>query len=170
MKSIDELQIMMNMKMFATINKLDSEGNPIVVKNKLEERCTDGEIKKIQNELQIEIPKQYTEFLLKYNGAKLFDYDGVDGLNLLSIQDILKYTLYASNTFEEDWISNIIIFGKIIGEDSYLGFKVNENEKCQIVDCYFEELPIDWNCFDLSFDEFLLRYISGKGNKFWIEY
>jgi hypothetical protein len=98
---------------------------------------------------------------------ELFNYDNLDGLKLLSLQEIEQYTKYCKNTFEEDWQDNIIIFAKIIGEDNYLGFKLNDNNY-EIIDCYFEEMPSDWESIGCQFDEFLKKYITEKGNKFWI--
>lgn len=168
MESIKKLRELMKMKTCQNINKLDSQGNIISVKNELYIPAESQNLEFIQNKLQYKIPDQYKEFLLNSNGAMLFNYDNIDGLNLLSIQDTLKYTLYAKNTFEEDWIDNIIIFAKIIGEDIYLGFKVGNDDVYQIVDCYFEQQPIDWREINLSFDEFLVSYILKQGEKFWI--
>lgn len=168
MESIKKLQELMKMQLCQNTNKLDSEGNIISVKNQLNMPAESRELELIQNKLQLQIPDQYREFLINYNGAMLFNYDNIDGLNLLSIQDVLKYTLYAKNTFEEDWINNIIVFAKIIGEDNYLGFKVINDNTYQIVDCYFEQLPKEWREINLSFDEFLVSFILKQGKKFWI--
>lgn len=124
-------------------------------------------IRDVENNIGCEIPSDYVEFLLFSAGMELFNYDNIDGLELLGVQGIQKYTLYSKNTFEEDWINNIIIFGKIIGEDNYLGFKI-ELEGYSIIDCYFEQLPIEWTTIGDSFDDFILDYITSLGNKFWI--
>ena len=84
---------------------------------------------------------------------ELFNYDNLDGIKLLSLQEIEKYTNYCKNTFEEDWQDNIIIFAKIIGEDNYLGFRMKENYY-EIIDCYFEESPSEWAVIAYEFDEF----------------
>ena len=113
------------------------------------------------------IPKQYIEFLLYSNGMELYNYDNIDGLKLLSIQELETHTDYSINTFEDDWQDNILIFAKIIGEDNYLGFRIND-QYCEIIDCYFEQMPSDWEVIDGTFDEFLTKYLISNGNKYWI--
>ena len=69
--------------------------------------------------------------------------------------------------FEEDWLEDIIIFAKIIGEDNYLGFKKNENDY-DILDCYFEESPREWKIISNDLDAFLVEYLRKHGEKYWI--
>lgn len=149
--------------------KKDSIGNMITVVNKTEKAAREEEIEELINGCWI--PDCYMEFLAICNGAKLFDYEGIDGLQLLSTREILEYTQYAKNTFEEEWDERITIFAKVIGEDNYLGFKKLGNEIGQyvIMDCYFEECPEEWNIIEGSFDDFLSKYLLSNGNKFWIE-
>ena len=113
------------------------------------------------------MPKEYMEFLSFSNGMELFNYDEIDGVKLLSLNEIENYTSYGKNTFEEDWQDNVLFFAKIIGEDNYLGFRMKEN-KYEVIDCYFEELPSEWNIVAESFDDFLEKYITNNGEKFWI--
>lgn len=149
---------------FCEIEKNDSNGNCISVTVKKNQSLNS---QKSKSALIDSIPDQYVEFLLFSDGMELFNYDNLDGLKLLSLQEIEQYTNYCKNTFEEDWQDNIIIFAKIIGEDNYLGFRLYDN--CyEVIDCYFEELPSDWEVIDGQFDDFLKNYITGKGNKFWI--
>lgn len=117
------------------------------------------------------IPGSYVEFLSVYNGAKLFEQDGIAGLQLLSGREVLHYTQYAQNTFEEEWDDKIIIFAKMIGEDNYLGFKIlnEDNGDYVVLDCYFEESPKEWRVIADSFDEFLSEYLLSNGKKFWID-
>lgn len=147
--------------------KLDSYGNNITVINKTEKAATKDEIRYLQNMCQV--PDCYVEFLTICNGARLFDYEGIDGLQLLGTREVLQYTKYVQNTFEEEWDERIIIFAKIIGEDNYLGFRVSENNQYVILDCYFEEGPDNWRIIEGSFDDFLSKYLLSGGNKFWIE-
>ena len=147
--------------------KKDSRGNNIIVKLKKNPPTNIEDIGTVERQIKLLIPKQYIEFLLFSNGMELYNYDNIDGLKLLSLQEIEMYTAYSRNTFEEDWQDNILIFGKIIGEDNYLGFKIYE-EYYEIVDCYFEQLPSEWETIDGTFDGFLTKYLTGNGNKYWI--
>ncbi len=164
MKSIDLLKKMLDGKDYCEVEKKDSEGNYISVTVRKNQSYNSN---KNQIALIDIIPKQYVEFLLFSDGMELFNYDNLDGIKLLSLQEIEKYTNYCKNTFEEDWQDNIIIFAKIIGEDNYLGFRMKENYY-EIIDCYFEESPSEWAVIAYEFDEFLEKYITEKGEKYWI--
>ena len=58
-------------------------------------------------------------------------------------------------------------WGKIIAEEAYLGFEIGEHGDCTIVDCYFYDSPDNWHRINMSFDDFLYRYLE-SGEKFWI--
>ncbi len=168
MKAIEILIKMNENKKEHIFSKTDSIGNTITVVNKTEKSASKVEIEQMMSEYPV--PECYVEFLVAYNGAKLFDYEGIDGLQLLGTKEVVKYTQYAKNTYEEEWDESIIIFAKIIGEDNYLGFKMgyNDNSQYVILDCYFEECPEDWRIIESSFDDFLSKYLCSNGNKFWI--
>lgn len=167
MISIEILNKMNENKKEYIFTKADSIGNIIIVTNTMAESASEEEIQNIISKCRV--PDSYVEFLSVCNGAKLFDYEGIDGLQLLSTREVLKYTQYAQNTFEEEWDEKIIIFAKIIGEDNYLGFKMMEDNQYIILDCYFEERPADWRIIEGSFDDFLSKYLLSNGSKFWIE-
>ena len=147
--------------------KTDSMGNIITVTNTMAGSASEEEMQYIISKCRV--PDSYMEFLSVCNGAKLFDYEGIDGLQLLSTREVLKYTKYAQNTFEEEWDEKIIIFAKVIGEDNYLGFKMMDDNQYIILDGYFEESPADWKIIEGSFDDFLSKYLLSNGSKFWIE-
>lgn len=163
MKSIEIIKSFMGSSNYCEVIHNDSEGNKVQVSFKANDPISLSEIIGIAHSL----PNQYVDFLLFSNGMELYNYKNIDGLLLLSVKDIERFTQYARNTFEEDWEENIVIFAKIIGEDNYLGFKIDENGY-EVLDCYFEELPFEWSSIAHSFDEFLVKYIEGDGRKFWI--
>ncbi len=163
MKSIKLIQEILRGQNMCEIEKKDANGITIKVKiGKNQPYCSS-----ISMNMGNRIPKQYIEFLSYSNGMELFNYDNIDGLKLLSFQEIEKYTLYAKNTYEEDWNDNIMIFAKLIGEDNYLGFRIEENQY-EIIDCYFEDSPFEWKMISKDYDDFLTKYIKGFGDKYWI--
>lgn len=168
-KSIEILKQINENKKEHFFTKTDNRGNTICVVNKTADSANEEELQYIMDVCRI--PSSYVNFLSIYNGAKLFDYDGIDGLQLLSSKEILPYTQYAKNTFGEEWDDKIIIFAKMIGEDNYLGFKMpdNDSDNYVILDCYFEECPEDWRIIETSFDDFLSKYLLSNGKKYWIE-
>lgn len=163
MKSIEMLKTLLCGREFCRVERKDSAGNYISVTIKKYEPI----IMKSESSLLDMIPKEYMEFLLFSNGMELFNYDDIDGVKLLSLQEIEKFTSYGKNTFEEDWQDNVLFFAKIIGEDNYLGFRMKENNY-EVIDCYFEELPSEWSAVAENFDDFLEEYITRNGEKFWI--
>ncbi len=149
------------------LKKMDSEGNPVEVIFKLTEPANQNEILQVEQDLGKLLPYGYKEFLLQYNGARLYDYEGLDGYVLLGTKDIVSTNRFVASTFEEDWIDNFIIFAKYIGEGNYLAFD-SRTEEYKVVDCFMEELPQDWNEVASSFDVFLKEIIKSQGRKYWL--
>lgn len=168
MNAAKKLEKIMQGSKSIKLYKKDSEDNQIEVINSIEEPGTLEDILKIETYLQKKLPADYKEFLLQYNGARLFDYEQLDGMKLLGTADMCKVNDYAKATFEEDWDSNILIFAKYIGEDNYLGFYMDKGKNI-IIDCFFEELPEDWEVISENFDEFLFKFIELQGHKFWLD-
>lgn len=164
MNSLTILETLLKGKDSCELGKTDSDGNNIFVTIKLRNSISNEDF---TNPIIDSLPKQYIDLLLYSNGMELFNYNDIDGLELLSINEIEKYTRYAKKTFEEQWQDNIIIFAKIIGEDNYLGFR-KTTEGYAIIDCYFEELPNEWRVIAESFDSFLEKYLLSYGDKYWI--
>lgn len=170
MKGIDKFEMFLKELDNFELEKLDSEGNKIRVLFNVNEKATKQEIEEVEAELGITMPNSYKEFLSKHNGARLFDYEGLDGFLILGTKDIVKVNDFSKATFEEDWINDILIFAKYIGESNYLAFKTSfQKNEYPIVDCYFEELPEDWKVIEKSFDEFLNSLTEQNGDKYWLK-
>ena len=167
MRFVDEIKKVFNNKDRVISHRIDSLGNNVKVsflKNK-----------PIDDVLFLEgcnkhiVPKQYMDLIAYADGMSLFNYDNIDGLQLLGYREVLEFTRYARNTFEEEWEDNITIFAKIIGEDNYIGFRKHDDDSYSIIDCYFEESPSEWEMIEEDLDCFLMRYYMGNGKKYWIE-
>jgi hypothetical protein len=148
-------------------NKLDSEGKEVEVSFTLNGPADINEILKIEQELGKSLPKPYIDFLLKYDGARIFDYEGLDGFVILGTKDLIKTNKFVANTFEEDWIDSLIVFSKYIGEENFLAFDSSIKENA-VVDCFVEELPQNWNVIASNFNDFMDRIITGQGSKYWL--
>jgi len=151
------------------LKKRDSEGNSIEVEFMVNPPATISEIKHIEKELGIKLPTSYVEFLQKFNGARMYDYDGLDGFELLGTNDLVDINSFLASDYNEDWVDSILIFAKCIGEGNYLGFdsSVGKSEYC-ILDCFHEEIPINWEIISESFDQFLEKLIENEGKKYWL--
>jgi len=151
------------------LQKLDCDGKKIEVRFELNEPASFDDIANVERELGVKLPHSYKEFLINYNGARIFDYDGLDGFIILGTKDIIKANRFAKATFDEDWIESIIIFAKYIGESNYLGFNASEDDsEYTVIDCFFEELPEDWSEIAINFDGFLEKIVEQQGKKFWL--
>jgi len=148
--------------------KLDSDGNEIIVVFRMFPAADENQIKTLNDGIENRLPIQYKEFLMQYNGARLYDYDGLDGFQFLSCDEVIKANNFAKATFEEDWDNNLIIFAKYIGESNYLAIDTSCKEE-KVIDCYFEEMPREWNTIASNLDEFLRLLIESDGSKYWLK-
>jgi hypothetical protein len=150
-----------------TFIKHDVAGDNIKVSFLLNPSAELNDIIKVENELGVPLPNSYKNFLRLYNGAKIFDYEGLDGFIILGTNDLMEANKLVAETFEDDWVDYLIMFAKYIGEGNYLAFDVRNGEY-NIVDCFTEELPKEWNQIDVNFDSFLENIIKNEGNKYWL--
>ena len=168
MKSVELLSEMMGDKNIIHFQKMESDGNLIEVELSVNGACTEASLQKAESDLAFKLPNEYRSFLRVFDGSRLFDYDKLDGIQLLSTDELCKFNLYARNTFEEIWDEDILIFAKYIGEDNYLGFHFDQNGNYNIIDCFFEEIPNNWKVIANSFDEFLMKFLLEQGRKYWL--
>lgn len=169
MKGLMNFKVLIDTLKDFKLQKLDCDGKKIEVTFELNEPSSLEDIVNVERELGVELPHSYKEFLKNYNGARIFDYDGLDGFIILGTKDITKANKFGKVTFDEDWIESIIIFAKYIGESNYLGFNVsNGDSEYAVIDCFFEELPEEWSEISNNFDEFLWEIVEQQGKKFWL--
>lgn len=148
--------------------KLDSDGNEINVVFRMNLAADENQIETLNDSIENGLPIQYKEFLRQYNGARLYDYEGLDGFQFMSCDEVINANNFAKATFEEDWDNNLLIFAKYIGESNYLAFNTSSKEE-KVIDCYFEVIPSDWNTIASNFDEFLRLLIESDGSKYWLK-
>lgn len=167
MSGLEKLNLLVGQKETLELEKNDSDGNRICVSFKMNLASSTEKVEDIEKLIGREFPTDYRRFLNKYNGARLYDYDGIDGFVILGCEEIVKANNFAKATFEEDWPSHLLVFAKYIGESNYLAF--NMLQENSVVDCYFEEIPRNWSVIANSFDDFLDRLIGSEGNKYWLK-
>ncbi len=168
MEGIQSIERLMNKLENSYYEKIDEEGNKIKVSFKFNTKASINDIQLIEEEMGLKLPNPFKEFLLKFNGAKLFDYDGLDGFMIYGTENIAKANEYAKATFDDDWNEDLIIFAKYIGESNYLAFKRTEKDEYNIIDCFFEEMPSEWRTIESSFDKFIYSLIKNDGRKYWL--
>jgi len=74
-----------------------------------------------------------------------------------------------SEVYEEDWDEKITVFCQLIGEGDFISFKQNENQGYQILDCFHEEIPQNWQEITDSFEQFLEKLLELRGERYWLK-
>ena len=147
--------------------KLDSDGKVIQVDFALKDPADINELIRMEQRIGKPLPRTYKEFLLNWNGARLFDYEGIDGFEILGTEDILDANRFIAEVFEDDWVDYLLVFAKYIGEGNFLAFNTSAVEYA-VVDCFVDELPLNWKQIAGNFDDFLSRIIESQGRKYWL--
>src|SRR5258705_131979 len=83
---------------------IDYEKLPVTFRTNL--RATDDEIAPITSDKKQKIPKDYIDFLRKFNGCTLFTYQNLGGFEFLGTASILKENNLQRSTYENDWDNN----------------------------------------------------------------
>ena len=116
-----------------------------------------------------DLPRDYIDFLKIANGCTLFNYDDLDGFQFFGTQELGKENMEMKKSYEDDWDNSVIVFCTILGEGNHIGFKILDESSYQILDCFHEYVPAQWEVIGNSFDTFLEKLIDLKGEKYWLE-
>ena len=130
--------------------------------------ATNEEIALMTSDKKQKFPKDYINFLRKFNGCTLFTYQGLGGFELLGTASILKENNLQRLTYEDDWDNNLTVFCNVIGDGDFISFKNNEDDSYSIIDCYHDDNPKNWKVISDSLDDFLNKLIAEKGKRFWL--
>ncbi len=124
----------------------------------------------LETRLNISLPEDLQELWQKCNGLRLFEDNtyGQSGLIIWSPQKILEkqQTLRRhSNEFE----SEDLIIGEFLGDSDLLVVRCNPNSTDfgQIIIALPIDHREDWYYLPYSLPEFLQRFITNQGEKFW---
>lgn len=167
---IEKFKVVIQSIANGTLVKKDICGNSIEVEFRLNSLAQDSELIAVRKELSLELPSSFKSFLKIHNGGEIYSYNRLDGFKIFGTNEIIEVNKLIANEYGKDWINNIIIFAECLGEGNYLGFKSSEYlEEYEVLDCFHEELPINWKTIARSFDTFLDHLILHNGNKFWLK-
>jgi len=155
---------------YGKLKTRDVVGQQIAVEFKLSPPATIEAINKTESLLGIRLPSSYKEFLLKYNGGRVFDYDGLDGFIIYGTDNITKAYKQIALSYQEDWIDTILVFAECIGEGNYLAFdcRFETDYEFPVLDGFHEKLPCMWSQISPSFDTWLKQIVQCSGKKFWL--
>lgn len=129
--------------------------------------ATEHEIKQANSFFQNNIPAEFIEFLKIFNGSSLFNVNDVGGFLIFGDDQLIRENKFQKLNFEGDWDDHVIIFCSCIGDGDYIGFRLS-NDGYEIIDCFGEEIPLNWRRIASSFDIFLEKLIDHKGRKYWL--
>ena len=118
---------------------------------------------------KLEIPSDYLDLLKKHNGFTLFQYEDVGGFNFFGIDQLKIETDLQKETYEEEWEDRVIVIGNLIADGDFIGLRILENGGYEVLDCYHDEAPQNWNVITDSLDEFFVKLIESKGERYWLE-
>jgi hypothetical protein len=130
--------------------------------------ATKEEISFLDLEPDIKIPKDYLDFLTKYNGCTLFQFEDLGGFKFLGTADLKNEIAFQKEIYEEEWDERITVFCNLICDGDFISFKNFEDGTYEIIDCYHDDLPKNWTFISNSFDDFLEKLIDAKGYRYWL--
>jgi hypothetical protein len=133
----------------------------------LKDSALEEEIKECDVYFKERLPAEYKFFLKNYNGGVLFQVEDIGGFKFLGAKELVKEDLFQRSNFQEDWDDSVIVFCHCLGDAEYLGFKILENSKYQILHCMMYEFPSEWQVIGDSFDGLVLQLIKERGKKYW---
>lgn len=127
----------------------------------------------IQNDIDqicnhLKIPKDYIDFLQKFDGWTMFKFNDLGGFRFLGTNNISKETELQKQTYGNDWDCDIIVFCTMICDSDFIGFRNKSDGTYDILDCYHDENPKNWKVIGNSFSDFLESLIEQKGKKYWL--
>lgn len=152
--------------------KLQVGGEELAHRFSSQKGATEEEIRRTEIALGVKLPRNYKQFLLKYNGAELYNYDDLDGFLLLGTEELAKYQEELRELYEDDWIDSIVVFCEVLGEGNYLAFdtaRMSANEESPVLDGFHELPPKEWLPISDDFADWLSRLIESNGGKYWLE-
>ena len=132
------------------------------------EGASDEEISICDSYFGFKLPEDYKSFLKEFDGSVFFKIEDFAGFKFLGCVDIVKENKFQKENLGEDWDNQIIIFCACLGDGDYVGIKLLGDNSYEIVDCFMDEMPANWQALGNSIDEFIEKLINEKGRKFWL--
>ncbi|CAF1774001.1 hypothetical protein NRS6094_04084 [Bacillus subtilis] len=121
------------------------------------EPATEEEIRKLESHFNVSLPKDYKEFLALHNGLEF-----LDGIEILSIEDVMKYN-ETEDLPEKCFLIGYHFDGRyVIDSNRYEKGDLNYLFYLDSIDHFDEAVDLKAN-FEIWFD----RLLSSNGNKYW---
>ena len=119
---------------------------------------------------QGKLPLEYVNFLKIFDGGTIFKFNDIDGFKLFSADEIVKENKSIKETLEEFHDENLIFFCTILGGDAeYLGFRVKDDSKYDVIFCALDEINNGCLVFEDSFEKLIINLIEKRGRYYWFD-
>ena len=131
--------------------------------------ATTQQIKALNERFDIRLPVEYVNFLLDYNGLELYKYEDIGGFLFFQTDNLVEENNLIKEDYEaEDWDNSIVLFCRVLGEGNFIGFRLKDNDKYEVIDCFHESLPSEWEVIETSFNIFMDKLLKNEGEKYWL--
>lgn len=124
-------------------------------------------LESIKRQYQLVLPSEYEKFLLKSNGAILYNDDEGAGYKLLALEDAISFTNEVRERgydIDEHWL---IFMSTLFGEDILLfDLSAKSPNKC-IIDGDFGYPIRQWSYLNGGFQALMTRLFQTNGAMFW---
>ncbi|WFE12460.1 SMI1/KNR4 family protein [Bacillus atrophaeus] len=121
------------------------------------EPATEEEIRKLESHFNVSLPKDYKEFLALHNGMEF-----LDGIEILSIEDVVKYN-ETEDLPEKCFLIGYHFVGRyVIDSNRYENGDLDYLFYLDSIDHFDEAEDLKSN-FEIWFD----RLLSSNGTKYW---
>lgn len=163
---VNEITINFQMNKPATEENIDGIEKRLQL-DFMDELATKEDILRVPYSYEFKLPYSYKEFLLKYNGGRIYDYENLNGFKLLGTENIINI----NNELLYRDLKDIFVFCELIGESKYLGFDLSFNiygEYRVVLVSINERLPVSCLLIAENFNKWLELLALHGGSKFWL--
>ena|SRR5258708_7044962 len=161
---LDKVKKIVNNSLQAEIETYEGLQSSII----LHSGTGEEEIAKCNSYFENKLPNDYLSFLKNYNGGVFFKVSDIGGFLFWGCDELIYQNKFHKENLGSDWDEGIVLICACLGDGDYIGIKVHSDDSYQILDCFGEEIPINWKSIGDSFSEFLEKLIDQKGKKFWL--
>lgn len=145
----------------------DSEGRSVTKKFTYREPATDKSFQDLSTS-GISIPDGIRQLLRISDGFEIYNFQGVDGYKVFSTDELLGINKLVSDSYGDEWNEQFLVFAECIGDGTYLAVK-RAQDGDEVVDCFLEVDPSEWEMISPNVDEFFAQLIKSNGQKFWLK-
>lgn len=124
----------------------------------------EAEVRRLEKDMGITVPRDLTEFYSFSYGAELGSY------RILTIPEVSASVFELREMYADDWRDSILPFACVIDVGDLVAFDLNQSGEggLLILDCFHELSPAKWKgiCFGLR--NWLVQMVDSDFTPFWL--